>query len=284
MLFKKQICNNCKSEYDPLNDSCPLCGQHNDNMPEYAVGKGNVVMSLTHQIISFVLVLFGIPLVTSFCFYAAAIAEGNLTAKTPADLSQNSYLFVQISGYVFAAFVATFLIVKNWSALSKHLKKIPPYIIGIVLGFASVGLQTLYNLLLQSLGVVVSINVNEETVDSFIYVFPAISIIFFGIIGPIIEELGFRCGLFSFLTRINRVLAYIVTILIFALSHMSFDFLLNNDWAGFGNEMLNLPIYLLGGAVLTFAYDKFGPQCSALAHIVNNLFAIISLLIGIQTL
>ena len=46
-----------------------------------------------------------------------------------------------------------------------------------------------------------------------------LGVILFGIIGPIVEEFGYRVGLFNFLNRTNKIIAYCACGLIFGLIH-----------------------------------------------------------------
>lgn len=283
MLFKKQICENCSGEYDGLETCCPTCGQQRENSPENSVGKGVVAISWPHQIIIMVLGIFGISLISTLCTVFALFADGSINDFISYGTITDSVFYASTyPGYIIVFCGFLFLLFKYRNAFLKKLKAIPPYFYGLAIGIAIIGFQLFYNILLTSNGIDISNNANENQVDSGILLFPISSIIIFGIIGPICEEFTYRFGLFGFLTRINRALAYVVASLIFAFMHFKFDYLFTGEWSLFWNEMLNLPIYLVCAFGLTFAYDKFGPQASCVAHIVNNLFAIISLLISVS--
>ncbi|MBO7079973.1 MAG: CPBP family intramembrane metalloprotease [Bacilli bacterium] len=281
MLFKKQICNQCGTEYEALEKCCPHCGQQNNNLTKHAVGNGVIATPFIYEILSMILGILGVSFVSTLFVLAALSFEGRPLDTLSSDYNNIELYLSLYSGYFLIVFGFIFIIVKNWHAFSIKLKKSMPYIWGFLLGVVIILSQFLYNLLLQGLKVEIQPNINEEILDKGILIFPISSIIVFGIIGPICEELTFRYGMFSFLTRINRVLAYALTILVFALLHMGFSYLENGNIDSFLNELLNLPFYLISGAILTFAYDKFGIQSSALAHIVSNTFAIIAVLIGI---
>ena len=115
-----------------------------------------------------------------------------------------------------------------------------------------------------------TVNENELQSRAIIDTYPILSILVLGIIGPICEELTYRLGMFSLIGRINRVLAYIITSLVFALMHMNFS-----SNANIVVELLNLPSYIFAGVAFCFAYDKFSLPCSLTAHTLNNLFAVI---------
>ena len=88
----------------------------------------------------------------------------------------------------------------------------------------------------------------------------------------------YRVGLFSFLMRTKRWLAYMVTIIVFAFIHFDFTSILTGIqtgvWDTLINEILNLPEYMMAGAVLCVLYDTCGLSASIIAHVGNNLFSI----------
>ena len=91
--------------------------------------------------------------------------------------------------------------------------------------------------------------------------------------GPIVEEFTYRYGLFGYVKKHNKTLAYVATILIFALIHFEFT----TDVDQLVNELLNLPSYLIGAIVLSIAYDKSDNLVvPIIAHIFNNLISFTS--------
>lgn len=146
-------------------------------------------------------------------------------------------------------------------------------LLGLAFGGGVILITLLYNLIIGSF-IEMEVNQNELAAESMILSFPVLSIIVLGILGPVCEEITYRYGLFSLLNKKSKILAYILTPLIFALIHFDFT----------GNivvELLNLPSYIIAGLVLTFAYDKFGLHTAIIAHVTNNLYAIIMTLIGL---
>ena len=102
--------------------------------------------------------------------------------------------------------------------------------------------------------------------------YPIIAFFLLGFLGPICEELTYRVGLYSFFRRINKYLAFGVTIVVFALIH--FDF----GATDIINELWSLPSYLISGFILTLAYEHRGPACSMTAHVLYNIFAFLIML------
>ena len=121
-------------------------------------------------------------------------------------------------------------------------------------------------------------NANEATVDSFIIGMPIVSFFVVVLFGPICEELTYRVGLFSLLSRVHIALGYVATALIFAFIHF--------DWTCFGNsevlinELLNIPLYMFAGLTFCFLYHKWGLASSITAHVTNNLLSFILVLLS----
>ncbi|MCQ2787122.1 MAG: CPBP family intramembrane metalloprotease [Bacilli bacterium] len=101
---------------------------------------------------------------------------------------------------------------------------------------------------------------------------PALSFFFVVLLAPLMEELTYRLGLFTLLRKRNRYLAYVLTILIFALGHFNFT---TKDVV---NEFINLPLYIVPAFVLTALYEYEGVSSSVYTHVLNNLISFIVIL------
>jgi membrane protease YdiL (CAAX protease family) len=143
-----------------------------------------------------------------------------------------------------------------------------PFTFAILL--TSYGLVSLYD----ALGIQLDANQNQAAIVRLVKDSPIISLITFGLLGPIVEEWTYRLGLFQYLKGRSKWIAYLVTLTIFGFIH--FDF----NAANLTNELLNLPIYLVAGAWFCFLYDRFGLQVAMATHIFNNLISIMSILIS----
>ena len=148
-------------------------------------------------------------------------------------------------------------------------KKWQNYLIGLAFGVGIILFDIFYTTILVNTYPDYSIGGNEEAVRGIIDLLPISSVIVLGIIGPICEELTYRVGLFGALNKLNKVLAYIVSTLVFAAIHFRFN--APNIYV----ELANLPAYLVSGVLLAIAYDKWNFTASMTAHITNNLYAII---------
>jgi hypothetical protein len=143
-----------------------------------------------------------------------------------------------------------------------------PFTFAILL--TSFGLASIYD----AIGVQLEDNQNQAAIVRLVKDSPMISIITFGLLGPIVEEWTYRLGLFQYLKGRSKWGAYLVTLTIFGFIH--FDFTASN----LTNELLNLPIYLVAGAWFCFLYDRFGLQVAMATHIFNNLLSVMSILIA----
>ena len=139
---------------------------------------------------------------------------------------------------------------------------------GFLLMIASSAVTAFMNLFQQ-----VGENANESAIDSITTSFPVLSVIVFGFLGPICEEFTFRVGLFSFLKKYNRIAAYLGTAIVFGFLHFTFN------PSTIITELINLPSYIVAGLLLCYFYDYKGIGASTVAHMTNNLFAIISQLV-----
>ena len=168
-----------------------------------------------------------------------------------------------------ALFLSLFgIIVLDLPKKVSELKDYKKYLIGLAFGVGVIVFEILYsnfiNLFYQS-----SVNQNETGIRSITSLYPISSLLMFGIVGPICEELTYRVGLFGAIRKFNKVIAYIATIIVFGFMHFGFTA------SNMIDELVNLPVYLVSGAALCFAYDRFGLITSTSAHISNNLFALI---------
>lgn len=164
----------------------------------------------------------------------------------------------------------------NLGSLIKRFKFLRTYIAAAVCLLSMIAFNNIYSIILNFIKTPVVDNVNETNVVSLTTMYPIASIIFFGIIGPICEELTYRIGLFSLCNKKSKVLAYLVAMIVFAFIHFNFDALLtrniNTDLVV--NELLNLPYYLFAGFAFAFTYDHYGFEASVTAHITNNLISL----------
>lgn len=183
-------------------------------------------------------------------------------------------LIVNGTAYVTAGCVFIILIKNDTNEIFKSFKDWKPYVAALI-GFSMIILFNLaYSVFISALGISMSDNTNEISVSNIVVDFPLASLLIFGIIGPFCEELTYRVGLFTLTRRVNRILAYAVTIIIFTLIHFTYNS------PNIVNELLNIPCYAFGAFVITYLYDRYGLASSLSAHITNNLVSIGLTVIG----
>ena len=159
--------------------------------------------------------------------------------------------------------------IKHFKNDYKEWKK---FVIGVLIGLIIVMVSISYTHIIN-LFRPYEVNDNESRLRAIIDVFPVLSVIFMCFVGPLCEELTYRVGLFNIFYK-KKWLAYVLATLVFTFMHFSFD---SSDIIG---ELINLPIYLFCAFALTFSYDKFGLASSLSAHTVNNLYAVIAILVA----
>jgi len=169
-----------------------------------------------------------------------------------------------------------FLIVLNidLKEIFKDLLNPKTYLYGLVYTLILIVVPTLVSTILNTIFSNNSVNNNQNTINSILDLFPFLSILVFGIIGPICEEFTYRLGLFTSLSkRANIVLTYIISAIIFGFIHFDYTSISNLD--ALKNELVNIPSYVISGLLLCYFYHRNGLSVSTLAHIGNNMFSLI---------
>jgi membrane protease YdiL (CAAX protease family) len=185
---------------------------------------------------------------------------------------KNTLLFTLTYVTILIALLAVPLLSRRKLFLSKFNNGID-YIYGLAFAITLMAAGVLINAL-TSIWHTPADNINQQGVESIAKSYPLIGIFIMGIVGPICEELTYRVGLYSFLRRINKYLALILTMVIFAMIHFTFDA------ENIVEELWSLPSYLVSGLLLTLAYELRGPACSITAHACYNLIAIIMIMVA----
>lgn len=262
MLFGKKNCPNCGSEYDVASPTCPACGT-----PDSAYQQRHIASEMTFIPWWKQLVIFGIG--TVGLSIAANIAS-MFFGKESLDL-----LWVNFIGYFVAIIAIVIMLFLHYKQVLKSFKNWLPYLVGLIGAGALFLFSNVYSSIMNSIHPITE-NINEQTADNFILLYPALAFFVIVLFGPISEELTYRVGLFSFLYRAKPYIGYIITALVFALIHF--------DWECFGdsevliNELLNIPFYLFAGFAFCFLYHKWGLASSMTAHVLNNLITFILVL------
>jgi hypothetical protein len=144
---------------------------------------------------------------------------------------------------------------------------------GLLYGVALIVIPSVYSTIISVMFPSLSDNANQTSVVEMITTMPFTSFLMVVVLGPICEEITYRYGLFGTLRRKSIPLAFFLTSVLFGLIHSSFisSEVLTLTKEGALNELLNLPGYMLSGAILCYAYYKEDSLISSLsAHVLNN--------------
>ena len=266
MLFGRKNCSQCGSQYDVVEKTCPVCHAPDEDFETRGIPKNVIWLPIYKQLLLFVFGLFLLNIAgvaTEYIlYYAVKLDPTTVDFSTILNAVRYTFTFIAMGALINVDFVK----------FGKHFNKAKPYLFGLAGGAALIGASIFLNII-TNLFYTTTDNANQELVVAIITKFPIVSVIVIGILGPIVEELTYRLGLFSFFCRIKKWLAYVVVTIVFALIH--FDFFAGSASA-YINELLNLPSYLAAGFLLCLWYDKFGLASSMTAHIVNNLYSIVA--------
>ena len=266
MLFAKKKCSKCESNYDIVEDTCPVCGAHNEEFELRRVPKHHVWLPIYKQLIIFALGIIVLNIISEIFYFAWGRNIGTTNVDYVTVVNVVRYLTV-------AALIAVTLI-GSFKKFRKSFTDWLPYVVGFFAGFLLIGFNIFYNNLIN-LFYESTTNENQALANSMVTTYPLLSILILGFVGPAVEEFTYRVGLFSFLSRLHKAAAYTITIAIFAFIH--FDFAATGD--ALVNEWIHLPLYAVSGAALCVLYDFMGLSSSITAHIVNNLIAILPTLL-----
>ena len=276
--FHRSVCPKCGKRYDPLSSSCPKCNEKNEEVDPRARSFAPLSTLGAYREIGLFLIGFvglfllaqviGIITLSAESFrYAQMGLTGDELKAALTDFSSSVRFTLLINDLTYTLIFAAMLLFL-WKDNRRLLKSFAnlKILFGFVVGFAMIILSGIWSNIAIKLGA--STNINQGAVEETIKASPLLAVLVTGLIAPFVEELTYRVGAFTFLKRINTVLAYVVVGALFGLIHIK-------DYGSL-NEWLSYPSYLIAGLCLCFAYDKFGFGGSFLAHAMNNLLAVLS--------
>lgn len=304
-MKEKKKCNKCGLLIDEDLERCPYCDSvqnevikekeaiNNDKIEKQNENKrGNTLFKFPSRVLKLaiykqiLLIALGLFLIKLISFIVQLI----IAAINPTFLTQDGVnMTIEGAGTInFIVYGVLFLLLvlvvfKNNKDIVLDFKGGKKFLINLAYGALMMAFTlivgNLFRLIGTWCGISVADNNNEMSIDRIVPVFPFLSILIFGIIGPICEEYTYRLGVFSLFYRKNRVLAYFATCLIFGLIHFDFSALASGNGMLIANEFLNLPSYIAAGLALSYIYEKRGISGSITAHCLNNLYSIIMTLI-----
>ena len=266
MLLKNTVCPKCGSIYDATESFCPKCQEKNPNPASHHRQHGLVWLPKWQEITFFLVGWLGLKIISFIMQLIFYYMYKNGEVVLFSAICNFSAYFI-----IFAGMIS--LIIQNHKKILSPFKKFVPYAAGVGIGIATLVANGVYYSIISNF-YTFGVNANESLVQDITISYPVLAVIFFVIIGPICEELTYRLGFFSFFARIKKWVAYVATVLVFALIH--FDFFAGSSEA-YLVELLNLPSYLIGAAGLCLAYDYFGLPASLTAHILNNFISVMGI-------
>ncbi|MFA5481029.1 MAG: CPBP family glutamic-type intramembrane protease [Bacilli bacterium] len=262
-------CPHCGHIHDYALSVCPKCGNLSEGELVTTRFPNVIELAIVKQIMMFLIGWGGLTLVSFllshiFLFYANNTFDDPLLVSAFLKSDQISIMHNLIT--YLTLFVGLLgLLWKDIIKILHSFKSLRALISGLSYGALLIVAVIAYNLVIAATGYKISDNQNESSIVAMMTSYPLMSFIAFVLLGPIVEEITYRLGLFSLIHRLNRPLAYIVTMLVFGVIHMSFN------GETIINELINLPSYIIAGTILTYTYEKEGFAASTYAHILNNL-------------
>ncbi len=269
MLFNKKTCTKCGYEYDCMERRCPQCEEPDNDKERYRKLDNLTWLSYPRELVVFLVGFLLFEALGSIIY----MFFGNSTWS-----DEGISMFVNAMTYIIIGVILFLLVWRYRHELVKGWNGWKIYVVGIVTAVILMAFSILYSYLIN-LGYETDGNNNQTTLDSLIEVYPFFSIVIFGLIGPFVEEITYRVGLFSLMRRINTWVAYLVTIIIFTIIHFDWNLFFmdatRDDWI---NEAINLPSYVVAAFGFSFIYEKWGFGASYLAHMFNNVISVIFIL------
>lgn len=257
--FEKKECPKCGHKYDALQPACPKCQEPFETKRAVPFNK----VTFTNPFIEIALFLvgwLGLKGLAEIIAYILSnmVRDGSLPVEefsTTLNYTCYGILFVILAG------IASIYIPKLLKSFTK-----PEFLWGFMVYVVIFGFDIVWGMISKNLGA--TTNENETAIETITKVNLPLSLLFLGVLGPICEEFTYRVGLFNFSRRINRVVGYVVGSVLFGLIHIH-DFTSVNEW-------LSYPPYVFAGLAFAFAYEKWGFGASTLAHVTNNVLALIA--------
>lgn len=157
-----------------------------------------------------------------------------------------------------------------------------PYLKGVFYGFIVIIASVSYSSFVRLIMGPQDSNQNQQAIENVLINYPILNFVWIVICGPLVEEYIYRIGLFGGLRKVNRILAYVVSGIVFGFIHFTIPY---TDGGIVDTQMLiiefvNIPSYIISGLLFAYIYEKEGFATSGLAHITNNFVSFIVTIIA----
>ena len=263
----------------------------NNNKNEQEINETTQKSKAIFAAIIYVLLQFivsGIIAIVIASFYLATHKELNydelLKAMSATDFSKlaDEYKKASIIILSYANFLSYFVIVLSIILLLKNvfiedLNKIleKPKFYAIFIPVAAIVFYGISFLIDYLVGLAAPSNTNQSTIEYMLLGDGRfVTIIFVALLAPIAEEIIYRYVIFKFTKKINVILSYALSIILFTLPHViSTDI----STVGIGIWLIQTIPYATSGFLFCLIYHKsnYNIYASITAHMLNNIMAII---------
>lgn len=268
-------CLGCGKRYDITSSKCPYCKADNpdyESHPELRSFEESPHIGWQRELALGLTGTLGLQIVALFVYFVTmCVALGiyqdanSVTAFMKGSVAST---IINDVTYGLAAIIVISILNKTLPRLFSNFKW-KNLAWGLLMGLAVMGFSTVWSSFVSALGGGTS--GNEKAVSETIWAAPVAALIITGFVGPFVEELTYRVGVFGFFERCNKILAYAIASLLFGLAHVS-------NWAS-ANDWLNFPSYWGAGFLFCLTYEKFGLVGSWSAHALNNTISVIFYLV-----
>ncbi|MDO5330341.1 MAG: type II CAAX endopeptidase family protein [Bacillota bacterium] len=276
--FHRTTCAECGESYDSTMSGCPHCHARNAELGESTRFRNDLHVDWIYNIAFLLVGLIGFQIIgTIVQLFISPYYQSGALSENEANMMVNGIAY----GFLFVVLALMVYFSRSWREYLRSYCSLKTWGVA-VLGFLGLlAASVIWNLIKQLLVESSGDNANQSTIVDLVKLFPAASVLVFGILGPLCEEITYRSGLFSLLKRVNRPFAYIVSAFIFGSIHFDWSCLANisENYSNFLNELVNLPDYIFAGVILAFVYDRWGIGASSGAHAFNNLYSVIGIML-----
>lgn len=187
----------------------------------------------------------------------------------------------------FIIFFIIFLLTKNflYNEFIKFKTNLKANINKIFYGYGllflgSIVLSLIYGFILKYYNIEFKDSSNQELIIEIAHYSPIYIFMLTVIFAPFSEEIVFRLGIFKSLKKYNRILAYLISILIFSIIHILPEVFVSKNVVLTFMQFLT---YLWPTIIITFNYDKNDNIIIPIGiHVFNNLMGILMILLNLD--
>lgn len=293
-MNEKRKCPRCNLLIDSSLTSCPYCGcvieDEEKIIEDIQENKEETKKEKKYNYFSFPTRVINMPNWMNISLFLIGFLgiQAVATILSIFLISFNYYFSTTTLGIGYLNFACYFIVLGIYLVVARKyfiefispFKKGRTYLMGLSYGLLLIVVSLIISNITSLIFPTTSSNNNQSSIESITTSLPILSLIVFGLIGPFVEEISYRVGLFGFLRKKGILFAYLISAIIFGLIHFDFTTIYQGlSSTEFLTELINIPSYLISGLLLSYFYDKEGFGASFIAHMVNNLFSIILIII-----